>query len=1046
MKINFFGIIIFATLIFQILFTQTALSVNQECFCPSSSCTPPPIRSDQSCEWQENMPTGQTKCNDPNANPCKCQPPWGFYCEGKGNAINVYWNKLQDRNLAQSPREYLLKVSWGASNYKEFTVDSATYTIGGGSGSMINFTLKDMSGFTFDAAATYKIKVGVTKADTGQSCSGSLLQFSEEIQCTGTPSATTTISLCSQGHLKDPTKFLPDQEHPCRQSCGADAICDGKYSGDGAASTGYLICNDKCQPEAYSGALSVGSVCWGSHDFRCGAGRVCSYVKNYVSGNSGPYTQIAKCVGNCEQFNGKCGECIRKWTSGDDYDSSITKTCGYCKSTGKCVLGTKYGPDTSSGMVSECLSPNWIWTTSNCPSGSTGTTAPPGSTIPPTTAPSGSTTTVSGQCGNPCTVCILEKRTDILPFYQSRGWDTSCNNRDAIIDNWCIISPVDCPNAKRDLCGNVCGSTSTTAPPSTTTTSTTTTSTATTSTTTTLPPVTQFTLSCDKESMKVDEVTKCSVKDCISGLWVVVNKEKTPLDPLTLEPIKDIPPTKIEIKPTKTDGLIKAYAICFEPVGMKQIKQEKLIAVTGGSTTSSSTSTTTTQPSSNELVCHFDNSFTCSGGETTDQEILIDNFADGEKWQESMMTGSTINGEYQGQIVSTVDPYMFMPTSFDESLNHISMKYKGYPKGPSAIKIYYTDNDDTTNNDCDEFDEKCSQSFPITVTSDYQLLSLDMTDAEWIDNDGLINQLKIDFESATDAGTIFLDLIRASSAGFAPGKSDAGAVIKTGNTLTYPTTGNINPDKGTIDFWVKPLWNGNDGITHYLFDTGATTDSNRLSIYKDSANKLIFSILDPSGNGNSIATDISSWKADELHDIRVTWKVNEMQLYVDNNLIGTDSSLNVPTSLGNNMFIGSSMNKVDQANAVIDELVIGSSVTPPATTTTSTSTTIGSTTTLKQEFDMDEIACNENTCSLSIIKNTMNTDVVVYINLVQEPEGTIYYKGSVNIDKGTTGSEIVPLNNVRSCSGQTLTAIATAYRIDNLSNRIDRLKEEVFEC
>ena len=644
-----------------------------------------------------------------------------------------------------------------------------------------------------------------------------------------------SFSRCIQGHYVDTRKFLPQQEQVCTTGCGADAECNLKYSGEFvtfvAGGGGVVFCNAECKGEVLPSSLGVGSTCLGSNDFRCGAGRVCSWVKNYVSGNSGSYTQIAKCIG-CEHLNNKCNECVTSWTSGD-YDPSITKTCGYCKSSRNCIIGTAYGPDSSLGSSYSCLASDWVWTTSSCPSGSTGTTAPPGSTIPPTTTPP-----PSGRCTDPCSNCVIQKgdsQYKLLEFYRSYGWDISCNNYDAykaIIDNWCIISPVDCPNAKRDLCGNVCGSTSTTAPPPTTIPPTTIPPT-TIPPTITLPPVTQFTLSCDKESMKIDEVAKCSVKDCTSGLWIIVNKEKTPLDPLTHEPIIDIPPMEIEIKPTKTDGLIKAYALCFEPVGMKQIKQEKLIAVTGGSTTSSSTSTTTTQPSSNELVCHFDNSFTCSGGETTDQEILIDNFANGEKWQESMMTGSTINGEYQGRIVSTVDPYMFMPTSFDESLNHISMKYKGYPKGPSAIKIYYTDNDDTTNNDCDEFDEKCSQSFPITVTSDYQLLSLDMIDAEWIDNDGLINQLKIDFESATDAGTIFLDLIKASSAGFAPGKSDAGAVIKTGNTLTYPTAGNINPDKGTIDLWVKPLWNGNDGITHYLFDTGAATDSNRLSIYKD---------------------------------------------------------------------------------------------------------------------------------------------------------------------------------------------------------------------
>lgn len=59
-------------------------------------------------------------------------------------------------------------------------------------------------------------------------------------------------------------------------------------------------------------------------------------------------------------------------------------------------------------------------------------------------------------CGTACTQCVLSTRTDILPFYQANGWDTSCSNRDTIVDNWCGIDPSGCNSVKTGACASVC--------------------------------------------------------------------------------------------------------------------------------------------------------------------------------------------------------------------------------------------------------------------------------------------------------------------------------------------------------------------------------------------------------------------------------------------------------------------------------------------------------------------------------------------------------------------------------------------------------------
>jgi len=61
-------------------------------------------------------------------------------------------------------------------------------------------------------------------------------------------------------------------------------------------------------------------------------------------------------------------------------------------------------------------------------------------------------------CGAPCTQCVLGLRSDILPFYQQNGWDTSCGNRNAIVTNWCGIDPGGCNAVKTgSACRSSCG-------------------------------------------------------------------------------------------------------------------------------------------------------------------------------------------------------------------------------------------------------------------------------------------------------------------------------------------------------------------------------------------------------------------------------------------------------------------------------------------------------------------------------------------------------------------------------------------------------------
>ncbi len=61
-----------------------------------------------------------------------------------------------------------------------------------------------------------------------------------------------------------------------------------------------------------------------------------------------------------------------------------------------------------------------------------------------------------GGCGNQCTQCINQLRPDIIAYYATIPWDTSCGNRNNVISNWCGIAPGECRALRRNECASVC--------------------------------------------------------------------------------------------------------------------------------------------------------------------------------------------------------------------------------------------------------------------------------------------------------------------------------------------------------------------------------------------------------------------------------------------------------------------------------------------------------------------------------------------------------------------------------------------------------------
>ncbi|MFH1149805.1 MAG: right-handed parallel beta-helix repeat-containing protein [Actinomycetota bacterium] len=183
-------------------------------------------------------------------------------------------------------------------------------------------------------------------------------------------------------------------------------------------------------------------------------------------------------------------------------------------------------------------------------------------------------------------------------------------------------------------------------------------------------------------------------------------------------------------------------------------------------------------------------------------------------------------------------------------------------------------------------------------------------------------------ERDADTGTI------TGSPAFQPGKFENGLFIATGDTLRYPTTGNIQAEEGTVELWVTPNWSASETHTRMLFFTPPTSGySNMLALAKDSGH-LLFYTYDQSGQPKAVSlpiTDEAIQPGVPFH-LGATWDNGDIRLYLNGREAlpaeGQPGS-GIFSSLGQDLYVGSSTFGMG-AEAVIDEVSIYPWVRPQA--------------------------------------------------------------------------------------------------------------------
>ena len=146
-------------------------------------------------------------------------------------------------------------------------------------------------------------------------------------------------------------------------------------------------------------------------------------------------------------------------------------------------------------------------------------------------------------------------------------------------------------------------------------------------------------------------------------------------------------------------------------------------------------------------------------------------------------------------------------------------------------------------------------------------------------------------------------------------------ISSTDSALTFSVSEVIDPKKGTVDFWVKPKWNGNEGGTYTFFEM-PRTDGRVFGAYKTLAGTsrvLSFGVFPE----YSVSVNLSNWVANDWHHVTFVW---DFTLGEQSYLRILTDGVSGPTVMGNiepglslNFYLGKSSNNNNLIDSYVDE-------------------------------------------------------------------------------------------------------------------------------
>jgi hypothetical protein len=162
-----------------------------------------------------------------------------------------------------------------------------------------------------------------------------------------------------------------------------------------------------------------------------------------------------------------------------------------------------------------------------------------------------------------------------------------------------------------------------------------------------------------------------------------------------------------------------------------------------------------------------------------------------------------------------------------------------------------------------------------------------------------------------------------SGVSFETGVIGSGAYLSAANHLEFASAANIDSRAGTLEFWIKPRWNGNDSLGRFALSFGA---AGGMLMGKDGGNfwRCIFNRYGAGGHpevGCGLYVT-NEWVADQWHHAAFTWDDDILKVYVDGELRAQQPlAAGLPEVADGTFHLGSD-NGGSGLDAVIDELRI----------------------------------------------------------------------------------------------------------------------------
>ena len=122
---------------------------------------------------------------------------------------------------------------------------------------------------------------------------------------------------------------------------------------------------------------------------------------------------------------------------------------------------------------------------------------------------------------------------------------------------------------------------------------------------------------------------------------------------------------------------------------------------------------------------------------------------------------------------------------------------------------------------------------------------------------------------------------QAQGVAFESGIFGNGAYFAPGNQVYFPSADNINSTEGSLEFWIKPRWNGNDGQNRVVLRYG---NEGGVLFFKDGGNywRSIFNRYGFNNPEIGAGLNVSAeWLANQWHHCAFTWNSTVLNLYVD---------------------------------------------------------------------------------------------------------------------------------------------------------------------